>query len=95
MRRKKAGTGSRYFCPTRDWAAFHCLSASGPGGPAARTEKCGSSEKSRRGGGGGGGGEGRREGREAEEGKSLAVESFYKPLSNSRERRTLAASGRG
>lgn len=29
------------------------------------------------------------------DGKSLAVESFYKPLSNSRERRTLAASGRG
>lgn len=92
MRRKKAGTGSGYFCLTRDWAAFHCMSASGPGGPAARTEKCGSSEKSRR---GGGGREGRREGREAEEGKSLAVESFYKPLSNSRERRTLAASGRG
>lgn len=40
-------------------------------------------------------GRGGGKGREAEEGKSLAVESFYKPLSNSRERRTLAASGRG
>lgn len=43
-----------------------------------------------------GGIEGGREKMEGEgEGESLAVESFYKPLSNSRERRTLAASGRG
>lgn len=94
MRRTKAGTGSRYLWPSRDWLGDVPTSECERAGWASREDREMRRQRKveERWWGEGGG---RREGREAEEGKSLAVESFYKPLSNSRERRTLAASGRG